>query len=292
MSISNRFLKSLGQLASGRIVRFIGIFLLAFFLVFFIIPLGYFLLLSFFTFIQVGQYTTALTLANYQRLISDIYYLRILSATFQLGIITSVACFVLGYPLAYLVGRSQSSWRNLVLALVVASMFTNLVVRTFGWVVLLSPHGLLNNVLMGMGLIKEPLQLIFNMTGVVIGETQIQLPVFILLVAGVIQMIDSNLEHAAKVMGADDIQAFFAVIWPLNIRGVIGGLSLVFALTVSSYITPHFLSGGKVIFAALFINTLVTKTLNYPLAGALSAVLIFTSLTVVGGMAWMSRRFI
>jgi len=266
--------------------------LLAFFLIFFIIPLGYFLLISFFTYIQSGQYEVALTLENYRRLISDQYYLRILWATFQLGIISAAVCFVAGYPLAYFLGRSRSKWRNLVLGIVVASLFTNLVVRTYGWIVLLSEHGLLNNFLMDTSLLQKPLQLIYNMTGVVIGEAQVELPVFIMLVAGVIQMIDPDLDYAARVMGADNLQAFFAVVWPLSLRGIIGGLSLVFALSISSYITPNFLAGGKIIYASLFINTLVTKTLNYPLAGALSAVLLLSSLGVVGTLSWVSKKYL
>jgi putative spermidine/putrescine transport system permease protein len=289
--MSDQILKSISKIALSRGLQIIAALMIILFLVFFLIPLSYFLLLSFFTFVQSGQFSTALTLANYQRLISDVFYLRILGATFQLGLAACGVCFVLGYPIAYLLGRSTSRWRNIVLAIVVASLFTNLVVRTFGWIVTLSPHGVFNNILMQLGLIKEPLDLMFNMTGVVIGVAQIQLPVFIMVVASVIQMIDPNLEYAAKVMGADDLQAFLAVVWPLSLRGTIGGLSLVFALSISSYITPQFLSGGKVIFAALFINTLVTKTLNYPLAGALSAVLILTSLAVVGGMAWSSRKY-
>jgi putative spermidine/putrescine transport system permease protein len=292
MSLANRSLNTLGRFAKSRWPQMVGIILMMFFLVFFIIPLGYFLLISFFTYIQSGQYEVALTLENYRRLISDQYYLRILWATFQLGIISAAVCFVVGYPLAYFLGRSRSKWRNLVLGIVVASLFTNLVVRTFGWIVLLSEHGLLNNFLMDSSLLQKPLQLIYNMTGVVIGEAQVELPVFIMLVAGVIQMIDPDLEFAARVMGADNLQAFFAVVWPLSLRGIIGGLSLVFALSISSYITPNFLAGGRIIYASLFISTLVTKTLNYPLAGALSAVLLLSSLGIVGALSWVSKKYL
>ena len=292
MRIINRSLNRLGQFSKSRFTQVVWIILFAFFLIFFIIPLVYFLLLSFFTFIQSGQYEVAFTIENYRRLVSESFYLRVLWSTLQLGVISCIVCFIVGYPLAYFLGRSPSKWRNLMLGIVVASLFTNLVVRTFGWIVTLSDNGLLNNILMEIGLIKRPLQLIYNMTGVVIGEAQMELPVFVMLVAGVIQMIDPDLEYAARVMGADNLQTFFAVVWPLSLRGIIGGLSLVFALSISSYITPNFLAGGRIIYASLFINTLVTKTLNYPLAGALSAILLLSSLGVVGALSWVSKKYL
>ncbi len=291
MDITTRSLRIIGRFILSRGVQIMGIAVLLLFLVFFVIPLGYFLLLSFFTFIQSGRYEAAFTLSNYIRLAREPLYLRILGATFKMGAIVSVVCFTLGYPVAYYLGRSTSKLRNLVLMIVVASLFTNLVVRTYGWIVLLTENGLINNILMASGLVKEPLDLIFNMTGVVICEAQIQLPVFIMIVAGVIQLIDPDLDFAARVMGADDVQTFASVVWPLSLRGIIGGVSLVFALAISAFITPFFLSGGKIVFTALFINTLVTRSLNYPLAGALSMILVLSSVSVIVIMSWISKRY-
>ena len=290
-NLATRFLSSIGRMSQGFWLKALGYLLVLLFLFFFVIPLAYFFVLSFFTFIQSGKYEAAFTLANYSRLVSESLYLRIMGDTFKLGLISVLVCVMLGYPIAFLLGRSSSRWRNLALAIVVASLFTNLVVRSFGWMVLLSQNGLLNNVLFKLNLIREPLDLIFNMTGVVIGVAQVQLPVFILVVAGVIQLIDQDLVNSALVIGADELQTFFTVIWPLSLRGVIGGASLVFALSISSYITPHFLSGGRVIYASTYINTLITKTLNYPMAGALSMILILSSVAVIGGLSWTSRRF-
>jgi putative spermidine/putrescine transport system permease protein len=274
--------------AGGGVIALSGVI----FLLFFLIPLGYFLVLSVFTFVQTGQYTTDLTLENYWRLLGDTYYLDILRITLLLGVQVCVVCLILGYPLAYFLARSRSAWRNVVLIVVVSSLFTNLVIRTYGWLVILPKRGLLNNVLLDLGLIDDPLKLIFNTTGVVIGLSQIMLPVFVLIVAGVLQAIDRDLIEAAEIAGADPLRAFAAVTWPLSLRGVIGGLSLVFTLTISSFVTPEFLSGGRFLVAGTLISELITRTLNYPLAAALSTLLLLTSLIVIGVLAWLSQRVV
>ncbi|MCC6792272.1 MAG: ABC transporter permease subunit, partial [Thermomicrobiales bacterium] len=140
--------------------------------------------------------------------------------------------------------------------------------------------------------IDEPLKLIFNMTGVLIGLTQIMLPVFILVVAGVIQAIDPDLDQAAAIAGADPLRSFIAVTLPLSLRGVIGGLSLVFTLTISSFITPQFLAGGKFLVVGTLISELMTKTLNYPLAAALSAILLVVSVALIAGRSWFGGRVV
>jgi putative spermidine/putrescine transport system permease protein len=280
-------LRTLGRIGSSRLVLLLSA---ALFAVFFLLPLLYFLLLSLFTFIQTGQYEGRLTLANYGRIVGDSYYLGIFGTTLMLGLQVSLAALVLGYPLAYFLARGSSRWRHLVLIITVGSLFTNLIVRTYGWLVILPKRGLLNNILLDLGLIDQPLKLIFNMTGVVIGLTQIMLPVFILIVAGAIQAIDPDLGEAAAIAGSDPLRTFLEVTLPLSLRGVIGGLSLVFALTISSFVTPQFLAGGKFLVAGTLINELMTKTLNYPLAAAVSALLLTVSVTVIAGLAWTGGR--
>lgn len=281
------WLGRLGRFASGWGVITVSA---AIFLFFFLVPLGYFLIMSLYTFIQTGVYTTDLTLANYQRLLGDTYYLDILRVTLLLGVQVSLVCLLLGYPLAYFLARNRSVWRNVLLVVVVSSLFTNLVVRTYGWLVILPKRGLLNNVLLDLGVIDEPLKLIFNTTGVIIGLSQIMLPVFVLVVAGVLQTIDEELVAAAEIAGADPLRAFLAVVWPLSLRGVIAGISLVFTLTISSFVTPEFLAGGRFLVAGTLISELMSRTLNYPLAAALSALLLATTLAVIGALAWVGQR--
>lgn len=282
-------LERLGTFASsGGLLALSGVL----FLFFFLLPLLFFLALGFATFVQTGEYAPDLTLDNFGRLLGDPYYLDVLRVTLLLGVQVSLVCLVLGYPLAYFLARDRSGWRNVLLIVVVSSLFTNLVVRTYGWLVILPKRGLLNNVLLDLGLIDEPLKLIFNTTGVVIGLGQIMLPVFVLVVAAVLQGIDRTLEEAAAIAGADPVRAFAAVVWPLGLRGVLGGLSLVFTLTISSFVTPEFLAGGRFLVAGTLISELMTRTLNYPLAAALSALLLIASLAVIGGMAWLGQKVV
>ena len=167
------------------------------------------------------------------------------------------------------------------LIIVTASLFTNLIVRTYGWMVFLTPRGLLNNVLLDVGLIERPLKLMFNEAGVIIGMTQINLPVLVLVAAVAIQGIDRVLEQAAAVTGAGPLRIFAKVTWPLSLVGVLSGSALVFALTISNFITADFLGGGRVMILGTMIRQLMTRSLNYPYAAALSGLLLLLALAAM-----------
>ena len=171
-----------------------------------------------------------------------------------------------------------------------ASLFTNLVVRTYGWLVFLTPRGLFNNVLLDLGLIERPLRLMFNETGVVIGLVQIMLPILIIVLAVSLQGIDRVLEDAASIAGAGKLRIFCRVTWPLALPGLIGGSVLVFTLSMSSFITPEFLGGGRVMVLGTLIRQLMTRSLNYPFAAAVAAALLLLAVAMLAGLALLSRR--
>jgi putative spermidine/putrescine transport system permease protein len=237
---------------------------------FFLAPLALFLSFSLMTFLQPGQFGTDLTLDNFARVVADTYTVGVFATTLRVGLMVTALCVLIGYPVAHFIAREEGWTRSLVLLIVTASLFTNLIVRTYGWIVLLTPRGMLNSVLIQTGLIDKPLRLMFNETGVVIGLTQIMLPLFILVAAVSISAIPKTLQEAAGISGAGPVRIFRRVTLPLSLPGIINGGLLVFVLSVSNFITPDFLGGGRVLMVGSMIYQLVSRTLNYPFAAAVA----------------------
>jgi len=260
-------------------------------LAFYLAPLALFLGFSLFAFLQPGQFGTDLTLDNFARVVADTYTLGVFATTLRVGLTVTVLCMVIGYPVAHFITREEGWARRLVLLVVTASLFTNLIVRTYGWIVLLTPRGMVNTALISAGLIDKPLRLMFNETGVVIGLTQIMLPLFILVAAVSISAIPRMLEDAAGIAGAGPVRRFWRITLPLSLPGIVNGGLLVFVLSVSNFITPDFLGGGRVLMAGSMIYQLVSRTLNYPFAAAVAvsmlagAVLLFVGLLLARQMA-------
>lgn len=255
--------------------------LLSLLLAFYLAPLALFLGFSLFPFLQPGQFGTEPTLENFARVFADTYTLDVFATTLRVGVSVTLLCAVIGYPIAYFIAREEGWARRLVLLVVTASLFTNLIVRTYGWIVLLTPRGMLNAALIEIGLIERPLRLMFNETGVVIGLTQIMLPLFILVAAVSISAIPRTLEDAADIAGAGPGRRLWRVTLPLSLRGIVNGGLLVFVLSVSNFITPDFLGGGRVLMAGSMIYQLVSRTLNYPFAAAVAVAMLAGASAVV-----------
>ena len=260
------------------------------FVVFFVVPVGFFLSVSVALYLEPGIFEDTFTLENYARLVRDDYALGVLTDTLRISAYVTVLCLVLGYPLAMFIARETGFVRRAVMIVTVASLFTNLVVRTYGWLVFLTPRGLFNNMLLDAGLIDKPLRLMFNETGVIIGLVQIMLPIQIIVLAVSLQAIDKVLEDAASIAGAGKVRIFTRIIWPLSLPGVISGSILVFTLSMSSFITPEFLGGGRVMVLGTLIRQLMTRSLNYPFAAAVSATLLLLAIAMLVSLAIISRR--
>lgn len=260
------------------------------FVVFFVIPVGFFLSVSVALYLEPGIFDDTFTLENYARLVRDDYALGVLTDTLRISAVVTILCLVLGYPLAMFIARETGFVRRAVMIVTVASLFTNLVVRTYGWLVFLTPRGLFNNMLLDSGLIEKPLRLMFNETGVIIGLVQIMLPIQIIVLAVSLQAIDKVLEDAASIAGAGKVRVFTRIIWPLSLPGVISGSILVFTLSMSSFITPEFLGGGRVMVLGTLIRQLMTRSLNYPFAAAVSATLLLLAIAMLVSLAIISRR--
>ena len=247
-----------------------------------IIPVGWLFWLSF-----IGD-DGGFTLEHYQRMIDSKSYARIFVTTFKVSVVTTVICILIGYPLAYLFSQLPSKVANLCLITVLVPFWTSLLVRTYAWLVLLQRKGLINSWGMDMGLWNEPLKLVHNFNGTVIGMVHIMLPFLVLPLYGSMRSIDSDYLKAASNLGAKPAQAFWQVFLPLSLPGFFAGTLMVFILCLGFFVTPAVLGGGKIIMVSMRIASNIEIFFNWGAASALGVVLLVLTL----GILLIASKFI
>jgi putative spermidine/putrescine transport system permease protein len=221
-----------------------------------------------------GAITPALSLDSYEAATGDAFYWKIAWSTVELGLIVTVCTLVISYPVALFLTRTQSRWRGVLVALAIAPLLTSAVVRTYGWMVILGDQGVLNGGLRSLGLVDTPLRLSNNFAGASIALVEILMPYAILAMLSGFGRISEDLEQAAASLGANRLWVFLRVTLPLSLPGVLTAGLLVFVLTISSFVTPSLVGGGRVFVLATEIYNQATFTLNWPLAAALSVLLL------------------
>jgi ABC-type spermidine/putrescine transport system permease subunit I len=247
--------------------------LLAFFLVFFLVPFFYIFVRSF--------WDPAFTLKHYIHIIREPLYITVIINTMKLAFVTTVACLILGYPFSYLLITVNDKVSNRLLAIVLIPFWISLLVRTYSWIVILGRKGLLNNLLVKMNIISEPLTLLYSMKGVVIGMTHILLPYMILSLYSVMRGIDLGLVKAARNLGAGSFNAFLRIFFPLSLPGVAGGCLMVFVMGLGFFVTPALLGGPRDVVISVLIENQVTYILNWGFAFAVAVVLCAISFIIV-----------
>lgn len=231
------------------------------------------------------------TIEHYVKALTDSFYLEVLVRTIGLGFVVTFMTLLIGYPLAYILARSESRWKHWLTLLVIFPMLLNLVVRTFGWIALLARRGLVNQWLMALGITDEPIRLMFNFTGLLIGLTHIFLPVMVLVLIAVIQNISVDLEEAASVLGASRIAVLFKVTLPLSAPGILAGSILVFVLTVSALVTPRLLGGPTYKVVSTMVYEQFLQLLNWPAGSALALLMTAIVLLFLWAGARLARRW-
>lgn len=214
-------------------------------------------------------------LQNYAELLSSRSYRTILANTFQVSLTVTVVTFIIGFPVAWLLAVVPRVWSAIVFGVVLLSMWTSLLTRTFAWMVLLQSTGLINRGLMAIGLISEPLALTNNLVGVTIGMTYILLPYIVLPLYGSMKSIDPEILRAAAICGATRLQAFIHVFLPACAPGAAAGCLMVFVMSLGYFVTPVLLGGPSTMMLAELIVQLVQSLLNWGL-GAAAAFILFT----------------
>jgi putative spermidine/putrescine transport system permease protein len=261
----------------------------------FVAPLAILLAYSFYESRAGGVMIPAFTLRQYIRFLGDPFYLYVLWRTVLLGLWVTVWCIVLGYPLAYVLARTRSRYlRGILVTLLLVPLMTSVVVRSYGWMILLANNGLVNKTLLALGVISSAVQLLFNTTGVVIALVAILLPYMILTLMPVIQNIPPSLEEASQSLGASPWRMFWDVVVPLSLPGVGAGSILVFVLTIAAYATPRLVGGSRLLVIPIFVYDQTMALLNWPFASATSFILLALVLALMalqgrlveGGSAW------
>ena len=257
------------RLRGGSIVNrwvWLGIPTIAFLVVFFIAPLVLMSLRS------VSDPPNA-GLANYKEFFASQADVRVLGTTFYIATVSTVVCLVIGYPYAYLMNIVPPRVAGLLLIFVLVPFWSSLLVRTFAWEVILRDTGVINSLLIGWGIITEPLTLMRNTLGVILGMSQILLPFMVLPLYTVMRRIDPELTRAAANLGAPPFAAFRRVFLPLSLPGVVAGSLLVFVLALGFYITPTILGSPRETMISRFIADQVQTRLNWGLASAMAVIL-------------------
>ena len=226
-------------------------------------------------------------LGQYRRFLLDAFYRQFLTETVWISLVTTAVCAVLAYPLAYQLARSSARTRGFLLMLLIAPLMIGDVVRGYGWLIALGDFGVLNQALLGLGVVAKPVRLIFTPTGVVIGLVQVLLPFMVLPLAAAIGAIPIELEEASLSLGARHGRVFRKVVLPLTLPGLAAGVVIVFALAMGSFAIPLFLGGIKVKMIGPLIFQQATLTVDWPFAAAISSVLFATSLALLVAYTWI-----
>lgn len=230
------------------------------------------------------------TLEHFARFLGDPFYLGILWRTVRLSVVITLVSALIGFPLAYIMARVGPRLRLWLVVMVVLPLMTSVVVRTFGWMVVLSRNGLVPDTLRDLGLVGRTFSLMQTEAAIVIGMVQVLLPFMTLSILGVIGRIDGRLEEAARTMGCGFLGAVRTVVLPLSLPGIVAGSLLVFTLSASSFVTPNLLGGARIQVLAASIYKSVTQTLDWPFAAAQAIVLFAGILLVLAPYVRMTAR--
>jgi ABC-type spermidine/putrescine transport system permease subunit I len=251
------------------------------YLLFLLAPISFFLAMSVFKYDPFELYIPTLTDENFARLVADSYYRNIILRTLKIAFLTAFFSLLLGYPLAYFLARTKSAWRGVLMFLVIAPLMSGVIVRTYGWIILLGSEGALNRALLWLGLVSEPLRILNTEIAVLIALVHILMPYMVFPLFSALASQDPDIERAAGTLGAGKVRTFIEVTLPLSKAGIAMGSALVFTLAAGAVVTPALLGGKDVQMLGQQIYDLVLATLNWPLASAIAMVLVVCQFTII-----------
>lgn len=253
----------------------------------FLLPMGNLALLSFREANAGGTLLEGITLATWGKLFSDIFYAELVRDSVVIALSITGLTLLCSYPIALFIHRMPDRWKNVLIVACISPLLVSAVVRTYGWMVILGDGGIIAAFLRWVGMERAP-RMVFNTTGVVVGLTEILMPYMILALIAGFGRLNASLEEAAASLGARPFTVFRRVVLPLTLPGIMLGCLLAFVLAVSSFITPKLLGGGRIFLLATEIYDQAIVTLNWPVAAALSIVVLVifgVALTLYGRLA-------
>jgi putative spermidine/putrescine transport system permease protein len=236
--------------------------------------------------------TDNVTLASYKELSGDWYYAGLTGNSLLLALEASLLALLIGYPIALFLYRTSSPWRGFLLVLALAPLFTSGIVRVFGWLVILGDTGFINGALIWLGLIKKPVALIFNWFGVVIGLAEGLVSFVVLSLIAGFGRLDRNIEDAAATLGAGPLRCFLRITLPLSLPGVLSALLIAFVVSMSAFISPRILGGGRVFTLATEIYVQTFELNNWPLAAALALYMLLLLILLSAAYRRLTQRYV
>jgi len=277
---ANRPLEVAGLVGPATIYVAIGI----------LVPLAILFRYSLNQFVPGKFMVDALTVENYVKFFTDGYYTAVLWRTVRVALATTAICLLMGFPLAYVLARTRTRHKNLLIMLVVLPLFVGNAVRAAGWMVAFGNKGLLNASLMGLGAIPQPLEIMFTETAVVIGITAVNLPFMVLTLQSVIEGIDRSVEEAAFSLGADPWRMARRVLFPLAMPGILAGTILTFILAMNAYATPVLLGGPRFQTMGPLVYNQFLQQNNWPFGGAIAFILMTATLILTATANFLVQR--
>lgn len=245
----------------------------AFLLIFFVAPL---FIVVVYSFLERGTYGGVIwqfTWENFQRVFDPLYFRTFLRSVY-IAVVTTLACLILGYPLAYFLTQRPPRQRSLLLLALMIPFWTNFLIRTYAWLTLLRTNtGLINVSLMNLGLISKPLPLFANDFAIILGLVYGWLPDMVLPLYAALERLDRSLIEAAQDLYASNLQVFRRIIWPLSLPGVVAGSMLVFIPSLGAFVTPAILGGGKSLMIGNIISNQFLAAHDWPFGSALSTLM-------------------
>ena len=235
-------------------------------------PLIYMIVLSLLTRAQVWGVEAKLTLDNYLKIFEPVY-LNTFIESLKLALLTTAITLLVGYPFGYFMAKLSAGAKKIMMLLVVVPFWTNALIRMYGWIIIFRSNGLLDKLLIGLGLTDQPLKLLYSFPAVLVGMVYSLLPFMILAIYSVSEKLDWSLIEAARDLGATRLQAFITITIKLTLPGILSGIVLVFIPSMGLFFIADILGGGKFMLVGNLIRDQVITTRNWPFASALSVIL-------------------
>ncbi len=250
---------------------------------FFVVPVG--------IVFDQGLFDPAFTTAHFERFLARGAYMAVFLNTLRVSVVVAMACLLIGYPVAYFIVRQPPRRRPVLMFLVLVPLWMSILVRTYAWMVVLGREGIVNGLLMTLGITDQPVKLLFTTGAVYVGMVQILLPIMIVTCYSAMTEIDQNLLRAARILGARSGQAFARVFLPLSLEGAVTGTLIVFILSMGFFITPALIGGRRDMMMANLISSQVSQT-NWGFAAALAIILLLATVAVLVAARLLTRRLV
>ncbi|MGB5822915.1 MAG: ABC transporter permease [Proteocatella sp.] len=258
-------------------------------IIFTLIPL---LIIVFYSFAQrdtFGDIVYKFTLSNYKEFFAPIY-LNVFWRSLKLSLYSTVICLIIGYPMAFIMSRSKGLKQNLMVMLFILPLWTNFLLRTYAWMGLLRDQGIINEILIHLGIISEPITMLYTNGAVILGMVYNFLPFMVLPIYSVLSKMDKNLVEAARDLGANEFNVFSKIVFPLSFPGVATGIVMVFMPAVSTFVISDLLGGGQTILLGNLIQNQFMAARNWQFGSAVSVIMMIFLIISMGYFAKHSSK--